>query len=247
MPRPSEQNEAPKHVSETHPQVALPEEAKSAFHIQPGSEVYVRRSDKTIDGRWIYDGEDADGMKVHKIDKEGGKHVRHMTSQELEDLNRPTTLEDIRGMGQKSIDDLLHVIRMLREGGITDANGFIPSEDQAQMITDAYHGEIPLRKITSAGYLKPVLEHIMRLDQVGQVEAAKPFETAEDRSVEPAHKMPGQGDWVRVKGKDGQFERNWVMMRPDENTGTVMLTQIVNNLPWKVKTVSLDELKEWNS
>ena len=59
--------------------------------------------------------------------------------------------------------------------------------------------------------------------------------------------MPEPGNWVRVKRSNGQFEGNWVMMQPNYNEGTVCLIQIVNNLPWRDRTVSLDDLEKWNS
>jgi len=236
------------------------ETPKPDFQIKPGSEVYVRRSDKSIDGRWIYEGEDEEGIKVTKKDSDGiHEHVRHMTRQELEDLNRPTTLADIRGKGQKSIDDLVHVVRMLRNGDIPDPKQVIRSEDAAQMIIKAYYGEIPLREISDTGYLRQVLEHLMKARQVkgefGEAAAAqvKPFVPQEDMAKQRAeagirvcvHKIPEEGDWVRIKTEKG-FEGNWKMRMPNKD-GTVMVIQIVDGLFQDEMTVPLSEINAWNS
>jgi hypothetical protein len=235
------------------------ETPKQAFQVTPGSEVYVRGSDKSIDGRWIFEGADAEGMKVSKLDERGGKHVRHMTKQELEDLNRPTVLADIRGLGQKSIEDLVHVVRMLRTGDIADPNGVIKSEDQAQMLIGAYYGEVPLSKITDVGYLRQVLEHLMKVRQIrgelGEAAAAQvePFVAAEDlakQQVEAGVKSPGSlfnGRWVTVKRGDGRFEGGWKMREPSSETGEVMVIRMADNLPWDFRMVSLADLKKWNS
>lgn len=236
------------------------ENPKPDFQVKPGSEVYVRRSDESIDGRWIFDGEDKEGMKVIKKDADGiHEHVRHMTRQELEELNRPTTLADIRGIGQRSIDDLVHVVRMLRNGDIPDPQNVIRSEDAAQMIIKAYYGEIPLREISDTGYLKQVLERLMKVRQIkGELgEAAakqvEPFVPAEDlvrrlategKRVCP-HQIPEEGDWVRVKTEKG-FEGNWKMRMPNQD-GTVMVMQIVDGLYEDEMTIPLSELEEWNS
>jgi hypothetical protein len=239
----------------------VPAEAlKPAFQIQPGSEVYVQRSNGEIEGEWIAGPEDPQtGMvRVTKVDGSGNTLAKHIDRRELDELNRPTTLKDIRGVGQQSIDSLVRVVKKLQEGGITDANGFVSSEDVARLIISAWFGELPLNKITSAGYLRPVLEHLMRLRQIrgelGQTALMGKFEANEDRKVSQVEagervkgQMPRQGEWVTVKREDGQLEGNWVMMQPDEKTGTVMLLQIKDNLPWAEKTVSFAKLREWNS
>ena len=256
-------------VSESFPPAkpATVESSKPAFHVQPGSEVYVRRSSGEIEGEWVSGPEDPQTgtVKITKADGSGNTLVKNINRQELDELNRPTTLKDIRGIGQQGMDSLVCAVRRLQEGGITDADGFVSSEDEVRMIISAYNGELPLNKITGAGYLKQVLEHLMRIRQIrGELrrgeETVEPFQAEEDRSVvlptrkatgqiegQSVRKMPEQGEWVTVQREDGQFEGNWVMMQPDAKTGTVMLLQIVNNLPWTEKTVSLDELREWNS
>ncbi len=242
------------------------EAPKPAFHVQPGSEVYVERSSGEIEGEWVAGPEDPQTgtVRVTKADSSGNTLIKNIDRRELDELNRPTTLKDIRGIGQQGIDNLVRVVRKLQEGGITDANGFVSSEEEVAVIMSAWYGERPLSDVTTAGYLRPVLEHLMRLRQIrgelGQAEVVKPFEVAEDRSVtlptrsrlretggQVVRKMPEQGEWVTVKRHDGQYEGNWVMMQPDTKTGKVTLLQIVNNLPWTEKTVSLDELREWNS
>jgi len=147
--------------------VRTPSEApKPVFQIRPGSRVYVHREDGSVDGKWTFEGQDAEGMRVAKKDRHGVTHILHINGQELEDLNRPTTMADIRGLGSRSIDDLVHVVRRLQEGGVQGSKMFYPSKVQEQMLIDAYYGDIPLSDITSAGGLKQVLEQHMRLRQI---------------------------------------------------------------------------------
>ena len=247
------------------PRPVVAEAQKKTFQIQSGSEVYVRRSSGELEGQWMAGSEDLQTgrITVTKVDVDGNTLIKNIDRRELNELNRPTTLKDLREHGQQSIDDLVHVLRRLQEGGLTDANGFVPSEDEVQIVIAAYKGERPLGDVSSVGYTKQVLEHLMRLRQIrgelGQIKIPiEQFKAEEDRSVPlptrldargalPARKMPEQGEWVTVQRDDGEFEGNWVMMQPNYETGEVALLQIVDNLPWLVKTVSLEQLREWNS
>jgi hypothetical protein len=239
---------------------------KKTFQVLPGSEVYVARSsyvstdpkdDGTrIDGKWTLEGEDSEGMKVYKMDPQGRKLVRHMTREQLVDLNRPTSLDDdITGIGQRSIDDLVSVIRRLKGGDIADFHDprdFIPVEEEVQKVIAAYNGEGPLGAVTEAGYIKPVLEQLMRIRQVrGELgnEASMPAFEKPSKNMHVPGTPLSQGETVKVFDKNGKLRGGtWTMLQPNLKTGTVTVLQIVDNLPARmIEDVPLAELGKWNS
>jgi len=243
-----------------------PESPKRDFQVIPGSEVSVYRSNYEstdpkddglrIDGKWTFEGEDEKGMRVIKTDQQGQKHVRYMTRQQLINLNRPTSLdEDITGIGQRSIDDLVSVIRRLKGGDIADFHDpreFIPAEEEAQKVIAAYNGEIPLNAVTEAGKIKSVLEHLMRARQrrgeLGHEVSIPAFQKSSENMHVPGTPLK-QGETVKVfDGQGKPRSGGWTMLQPDPKKGTVALLQFVDNLPAEIiEDVPLAELEKWNS